>query len=112
MQNRLIILFICIVSLFFIVSLSRSIYSLWQKGNAVDERVELRESLKAETEELRKQLGETESAEFVEKQARDKLNLQRPGEVVVVLPEFDAYRPLPTPEAQSSNWQKWQRLLF
>lgn len=105
---------ISLVSILFIVSLIRSIISLWGKGAVVaDLRLELEQKQK-EQNELKKQFEHVQSTDFIEKQAREKLNLQRVGEVVVVLPKD-------LPQASQSaasfvnvppNWQKWWKLFF
>lgn len=103
---------ISVFSLIFIVNLSRSIYALWQKRAVVGERKQVEEELARRNAELQKKAQEVESEAFIEKQAREKLNLQKEGEVVVVLPKNlgqidpqSSPRPLP-------NWQRWWELFF
>ena len=100
------------MSLIFIIGLSRSIYSLWQKGSLVTEQETQRKKLEAENQVLQRKLAEAQSSPFIEKQARERLNLQREGEVVVVLPKN-----LPTPQPQVvtlpvPSWQQWWKLFF
>lgn len=113
MSSRLITFFISIFSLIFIVSIGRSIYSLWQKGHLVTEREAIRDEFKRENEELKTKLNQVEDPEYIERQAREKLNLQREGEIVVVLPK-DLGEEKVTEEKpeELANWEKWWKLFF
>ena len=113
MKSRLIMFFISIFAIAFIVSLSRSIYSLWQKGDVVSERVMALQKLQQENQRLKQELDEVESSEYIEKQAREKLNLQKVGEVVVVLPKNQPILNQPdSPSSSLPNWLQWYHLFF
>jgi cell division protein FtsB len=113
MSSRLITFAISIFSLVFIVSIGRSIYSLWQKGSIVAEREAIRDELKKENTELKKKLSDVEDPEYIEQQAREKLNLQREGEIVVVLPKDLGQTEEPQVVlANEPNWKQWWRLFF
>lgn len=113
MSRRLIIFLISVLSLFFIVSLSRSIYSLWQKRSLVQERQVVRDQLTKENQALQKKLSEAESQEFIEREAREKLNLQKVGEVVVILPQDLRSSPTAVPAAPPEPpWKQWWKLFF
>lgn len=104
--------FISMVGILFIVNISRSIYDLWLRHDIVREREEVKNSLTQENAELQKELALVQGQEYIEEVARDKLNLQKEGEVVVVLPET-----LASPEPQTEittdpNWKKWWKLFF
>lgn len=115
MKQRLITLLIYSVALFIIVNISRSIYSLWQKQYILGEQAQVKKLLEEENKELSEALSQAQSPEFVEKQAREKLNLKRPGETVVLLPkelkqvEEQAQAQI---EADLPNWRKWWKLFF
>ena len=53
--------------------------------------------------------------EFIEEQARNKLNLAKEGETIVILPpnveELVGWREENGPE-ELPNWQKWRNLFF
>ncbi len=113
MSNRLIMFIISVVCLVFIVNISRSIYSLWQKGSYVTEREQVKAKLQQENAELETGLKEAESPEFIEREAREKLNLQKSGETVVILPQdLKLSQPQVTKEAVVPNWQRWRRLII
>lgn len=104
-------------SLYLIVSLTRSIWQLYKAGDQVFEvekvkQVELNRNL-----ELKKELEASKSGDFVERQARDKLNMGRPGEVVLIVPDPTSPRLRGAGSEQESkivvqeaNWRKWVRL--
>ena len=112
MKTRLIMFFISVFSLIFIINLSRSIYALWQKRGIVAERRSVAGQLAQKNQELVQKSQEVESEPFIEKQAREKLNLQREGEVVVVLPKNLGVIENTPPPPQSPNWQRWWKVFF
>ncbi len=104
--------FISVFSLIFIINLSRSIYALWQKRGIVAERRSVAGQLAQKNQELVQKSQEVESEPFIEKQAREKLNLQREGEVVVVLPKNLGTFENTSPPPHSPNWQRWWKVFF
>lgn len=85
----LVILHIGVVlfGLFLLFNFTYSIYSLWQKGDIVSEREQYLRSLEKEQEELKTQLSYTMRPDFIEEEARNKLNLVKPDETLIVLSE-------------------------
>ena len=123
MRRRLYQITIIVVSLFVINGLSRNLVELWQQKmrlkRAADEVVQL----KLKEEELKKQLEYYQSDEYVEKIARDKLLLAKPGETILLLPQPNGNNPInqfpistnnpmdtETNQVNLSNWQKWAKL--
>lgn len=113
-QSQLFRLGLTLVSLILIVTLSESIWSVWQKGDVVRERQAELARIESENKALRKQLAQAQSPDFIEREARDKLGLTKPGESVVLMPPATAAAKMledigrkPVP-----NWQQWWRLFF
>lgn len=78
----------------------------------MEERVE---ELRVKNEELKERLGYVKSSEFVEKEARDRLNMAKEDEIIVVLPEELGLRDWKletSSEEDLPNWQRWLRLFF
>ena len=101
-----------VVSLIIINGLIRSIYDLWNKQDVVENaRVEL-EKEKQENAELKAQLAYVKSDEFIEKEARNRLFLVKPGESEVIIPE----NLIKVEEEQEvivvPNWQQWLDLFI
>jgi cell division protein FtsB len=88
----LVILHIGIVlfGFFLLFNFSYSIYSLWKRGDVVSEREDYLRLLEAEQDKLKTDLSFTMRSEFIEEEARNKLNLVKPGETLVVISERDA----------------------
>jgi len=106
---------IIIVGISLIVNLTRDILRLLKAG----ERVELAEGKVEEAKQARNLLLEKKeyyvSEEFIEEAARDKLNMARPGETIVVLPPNLAEvvgRKEKEPVQELPNWKKWWSLFF
>ena len=105
-----------IASVLIINNLVRSIYSLWQKQHLlVNAQKELTEE-KKRNETLKNQLKVVESLDFVEKEARDKLFLAKPGESQVILPRQESATSeagvSEQPVSQDPNWKQWWNLFF
>lgn len=89
MKNKIVNWGIIIFGTILIISLSRSIYDLWQKRSILDEARERVRKAEEENANLREKYREVQSPEYIEQTAREKLGLGRDGEVVVVLPRND-----------------------
>lgn len=113
-SNLLLILLV----IFFGVSLFRNFSRAKSSGNRIENARERVEELKRENEKLRRDLQEKESEEFIEKELRDKLNLAKEGEIVVVLPEEEILRKLAPERIEEEevlpdpNWMKWMKLFL
>lgn len=112
--SRLIKIAIIIIGIGLIISLSRNIYRLLKVGDQVKLTQQRLEELEKEHQELLEKREYYQSEEFVEQEARNRLNLGKPGETVVILPpnvgESGEVISASTPELP--NWRKWLRLFF
>ncbi len=112
-RSKLFRLGLTIASIILIVTLSRSIIAIWQKGDVVRQRRLELARIEAENEALKKQLTESQSPDFIEREAREKLGLSKPGEAVVLMPPAtEAARMLEDLGKPLPNWQQWWKLLF
>jgi 2-phospho-L-lactate guanylyltransferase (CobY/MobA/RfbA family) len=74
--------------------------------------------LQRENRKLKRDLQEKESEEFIEKELRNKLNLAKKGEIVVVLPDEEILRKLAPERVEEEealpdpNWKKWLKLFL
>lgn len=73
--------------MYMLLSLSQSIYTLWRRGDIVEERLTHLKTLEKEQDELKTQLSYTLRPEFIEEEARNKLNMVLPGETMVIVPD-------------------------
>lgn len=96
-------------------------FLIYRAVKMLDHALVVRHELKATEErtaglmkkkaELEAQIAEFESAQVVDREAKERLNLKRPGEVVVVVPEGEALTKNTSsslPVAHESSW--WERL--
>ena len=113
MRNRLLMFGISLLCLVFIMSLVNSIRSLWEKGGIISQRQAVLTEKQGEFSELKEKLSYVQSPRFIEKEARDKLNLSRQGEIVVVVPETGTPQAIENqPRNELPNWQQWLKLFF
>ncbi len=114
-MRRGIVLIIGILLIFLaLFGLSKQISNALEAGLRLDKSSGELVRLQKENHKLKKKLEETAGIDFVESQARNKLNLSLPNETVVIIPEEEISRMLnkdkkPT-EEKLPNWQGWLRL--
>ena len=109
---RAIIIITCIV---ISIGLVRSIVSLWQKKDMVEDRRNVLKYVENENEELKRKLQDATSSAYVEELARNKLGLVREGETVVLMDKRALELMQKTQDQQEEqlpNWKRWMRLFF
>ena len=116
MPLKKIVFFVFIVfSLFIINDLAHSIYNLWQKRDLVDRAKRTLSTEKKKNDELKRRLKDVVQPQFIEKEARDKLFLVKPGEgIVVVEPTvyMAASSSAEKPTDKQPNWKQWWEMFF
>lgn len=104
------------LSLVILFNLTKQIISALQAGGRLDTAMEDLAKLQKENSSLQKKLAEVKSPQFIEEEARNKLNFSRFGETLVIVSPKDLERvlgvnkeasPIPIP-----NWQSWLRLFI
>jgi len=114
-HNRFIRALMIIVSLSLIIHLSRDVLRLLKAGDQIRLAEQRVEELEREKRALLEKKNYYQSKEFVEEEARNKLNMARPGETIVILPpNFKELvgRREPKQRSPLPNWQRWWRLFF
>ncbi|MBI2008106.1 septum formation initiator family protein [Candidatus Amesbacteria bacterium] len=87
-----------------------NVWRLYKAGDKVEmARNELAEA-QAEQERLKAQLEYVQSDEFVEREAREKLGLGKPGEEVVIVPTPSEIQDSRFKIQEGPNWKKWWKL--
>lgn len=99
-------IYICLV-------LGQSLWQLVRAGDRVSEAKNELASLQQRGQKLSDRLSQVQSPDFVEKEARDELGMQKPGETVLIVPPVN----LPSPKTTGgdsnkieANWEKWLSL--
>jgi cell division protein FtsB len=115
MKKKIIKLLVLLLGIYLVVGLSRDLYNLIGKGGRTGEMEKKVEELSLKNLELKEELEYVESEKFVEKEARDRLNMAKEGEVIVVLPEDLAPPDFQKPQSSNedlANWQQWLKLFL
>ncbi|MCH7952219.1 septum formation initiator family protein [Patescibacteria group bacterium] len=107
---------VILLGAFLTIVLSKELLELLSAQERIAKEQEAVSRLEKEQQELASQLEHVTSEEFVEKEAREKLLMRRPGEMVVLLPEEDQVDTAEKGEQEVdenlANWEKWAKLFF
>jgi cell division protein FtsB len=89
--------------------LGSGLWQLYKAGGRLDVARQNLSDEQKKNEELKKKFAEVQDSSFIEKEAREKLNMQKPGETVIVLPEMDlkSDSSADKKEIEEPNWEKW-----
>lgn len=106
-------LFLVVVALFLLVNLIKSWAKLSDRLTLIKEtKLKVTEE-QEKKKDLERELAKTESSAFIEKQAREKLNMGKEGELTILLPTpVISTAPTPVQVDESSNWEKWVKLFL
>ena len=106
---------IIIIGIALIVSLSRSILKMFKAKDELRLAEQKIEELKKEAASLTEKKEFYQSEEFIEQEARNKLNMVKEGETVVVLPpnlkEILGEKEN-QPQVSLPNWRQWLNLFL
>ncbi len=110
--KKLLTIPILILGLLIVFHLSRSIILMYGRGGRGKELAAEVAGLEKEKEELERERAFRETAEFVEREARDKLRMIREGEKILVLPDGQDEEEANSKEQiakseEKKNWQRW-----
>lgn len=109
---------ILIFSLLFIISLLKNSWRLFHADERLKTANKKLVELKKENQTLQEKLQFYKSNQFIESQIRDKLQMAKPGETIIILPENlsresskSGGESNKTTDRELSNWQKWLKVL-
>jgi len=115
MKKRVFQTIIIFLGIAFIVKLTGDFLRLLKAG----QRIKIMEEKILKLEEKKKELSSKyryyQTPDFIEEEARNKLNMAKPGEIIVILPpnlEGVLNRPQAHTEPPIPNWKKWWNLFF
>jgi cell division protein FtsB len=102
-----------IFGIYNLTSLSLDIYGLSQKEAEKNQKIQ---NLEAEKSKLNERLSYINSEDFVEKEARTKLNMKKEGEQVFVVnngsDSFNSSSENEKKQEKKSNFSKWMEVIF
>lgn len=105
--------FIVVIALLaIVVGVGRSVYNQTLKFQEIYKAEGKVGELQKENKRLKIALEEGRGSFFLEKQARDKLGFQKPGDVLYVITQKDKLLEEEQKEKKLANWQVWVSLLF
>jgi cell division protein FtsB len=111
-MKKIIFIIIVIILLLIINDLVRSMYDIWQKKDYVTQAQNELNFQKQENQRLKSALSYSQTAEFIETEARNKLFMVKNGEKKVLFPEeTESFKEL-SKESGDPNWKKWWNLFF
>ena len=108
-MRRIVFIISAIVLLVLINNLARSIYDLLKKQDIITSAESDLASEKIENERLKRELAKIDNKDFIEKEARDKLFLVKPGEAEVILPGTDS-KTSEKPKEDLPNFRRWLKI--
>lgn len=122
--KKIISYLVFIFALLLIVGLIKDSWRLMHADERIKETKEKLARLKEENKQLLEKLDYYQSNEFLEEQIRNKLQMAKPGETILILPEEINGKRLEEALTSSgqlvdsvvkeelANWQKWLRLFW
>jgi cell division protein FtsB len=96
-----------------IFGLSQSVVRLIGRKSLLKTKQEELVRLQKEQENLKNKLTIAQTPEFIEKEAREKLNLGKAGETIILVESGDTQAQIQDKgTTETPNWKKWWNLFF
>jgi cell division protein FtsB len=114
-MKRTLSLLIFLLSILLIINLSRDIYRLYRVKERIEQTGEKLEKVEQENRQLKDKKEHYRSEDFIEKEIRDKLQMAKPGEKIVILPQNigqEEKKEKTEEEIEKQTWQKWLDLFL
>src|SRR5258706_8976483 len=111
-MKRIVFLALVIFLIGVIVNLSISITTLWSKKDLLVTASGQLEREQKEHTYLQQQLKRVQDPSFIEEEARNKLFLGKPGDVIVLIPTASPSATQGENPDTTPIWQKWWELFF
>ncbi|MDD5415390.1 MAG: septum formation initiator family protein [Candidatus Daviesbacteria bacterium] len=106
---------IILVVLFIVYNLVNQIIEVTRSGERLSEAADAVYKLEVKNKQLKSELAQIQSQEFIEEEIRDKLGFSRKGETVVVIPEEKLKAVLgasQSAQVRLPNWLGWWKVFF
>jgi len=110
-MKKIVFIAIVVILILIINNLVSSMYDIWQKKDVISQTQSQLDFQKQENQRLKAALSYSQTAEFIETEARDKLFMVKKGEQKVLLPQESENSQTQTGE-NDPNWKKWWNLFF
>ncbi len=110
-MKKIIFIIIVIILILVINDLVRSIYDIWQKKDFIAQAQKELSFQKQENQRLKSALSYSQTQEFIEKEARDKLFMVKADEQKVLISK-ESENSQEASKNNDPNWKKWLKLFF
>lgn len=104
-----------VIAWLIIASLIRDVWQIRMGFNRIIESEKRLVAEEAKNNDLKQKLKLVKTEEYQEKLIREKLNMQKEGEVLVVIPKKEVWKPETevgeVRETTEANWEKWWNLV-
>jgi cell division protein FtsB len=116
MNKTISIIVIVIVAVSILTGLSKQIINALNSSQRLEDEANRVTKLTQRNNQLKKELALSQSPDAIEKIARDELNLGKPGETVIVIPDELITKVIedskPKIEPKLPRWQGWLKLFL
>lgn len=117
MKRKIVIVIAVLILIFIVYNFGVRIFTAFKAGDRLTAAADRLHNLEVKNKELKAQLEEVSTPDYIEKQARDKLGLAKEGETLVVIPEGKIKQVLGLQketirDERLPNWLGWMRLFF
>ena len=109
---------VILVSVFMIISLSRSVVDLWGRRNIVEQEQKRLSELEKKHEELVKKHDLVQTPAFIEREARDRLGMAKEGDTVILMDQSSVGKSSSQKTTEYGfseelpNWKQWWGVFF
>jgi cell division protein FtsB len=110
-MKKIIFIVTVVILILIINNLVHSVYDIWQKKDYISQAQKELDFQKQENQRLKSALSYSQTSEFIEKEARDKLFMVKKDEQKVLVPQ-DLGNSQGVREDNEPNWKKWWNLFF
>ncbi|HYK08704.1 MAG TPA: septum formation initiator family protein [Candidatus Eisenbacteria bacterium] len=111
-MKRIVFAILVVFLIGIIVNLSISIVTLWSKKDLLTIASKQLEKERKENTRLHAEIRRVEDPSFIEEEARDKLFLGKPGDVIVLIPTASPSASEEGSMQEKPIWQQWWELFF
>lgn len=115
MRTQVVYLSIIILGLVLSFSLIRNLYNSYQNYQILASTQSKLTKLQQENADLKTNLSQVNDPSYIEREARERLGLVKPGEVVVILPppgSAEATQATTSANLPRPVWRQWLGLFF
>lgn len=105
---------ILIIAWIIIVSLVKDLWQIKKGFSRIEESKQRLSDAQLKNQTLQDKMNLVSTEQYKEQLIREQLNMQKPGEVIAVLPKKETKTTMRTEEtenSENSNWEKWWSLL-